>query len=120
MGEPQMSTIFEHAGAPASIRPPFPGKTKGLFPPRRTAVFKEQGVCLGLPIPMQSEDVFRAHLALIDTIIDRVCRRSRFAGADAEDFRSAVNVAVIENDYALLRNAAERSSLPAYLTVVIQ
>jgi RNA polymerase sigma factor for flagellar operon FliA len=69
---------------------------------------------------MHPEDLLRAHLALIDTIIDRVCRRSRLAGADAEDFTSAVKLALIEDDHALLRNAAQRSSLPAYLTVVIQ
>ena len=40
--------------------------------------------------------------------------------ADAEDFRSGVKLALIEDDYALLRNAAQRSSLAAYLTVVIQ
>jgi RNA polymerase sigma factor for flagellar operon FliA len=69
---------------------------------------------------MHPQDLLRAHLALIDTIIDRVCRRSRLAGAEAEDFRSAVRLALIEDDYSLLRNAAQRSSLPAYLTVVIQ
>ena len=69
---------------------------------------------------MHPEDFLQAHLALIDTIVDRVCRRSRLAGADAEDFRSTVKLALIEDGYALLRNAAQRSSPPAYLTVVIQ
>jgi RNA polymerase sigma factor (sigma-70 family) len=69
---------------------------------------------------MSSEELLRTHLPMIERIIDRVCRRSRLAGAAAEDFASSVKVALIEDDYALLRNAAQRSSLPAYLTVVIQ
>jgi RNA polymerase sigma factor (sigma-70 family) len=69
---------------------------------------------------MHPKDFLQAHLALIDTIVDRVCRRSRLAGADAEDFRSTVKLKLIEDDYALLRNVAQRSSPPAYLTVVIQ
>jgi RNA polymerase sigma factor for flagellar operon FliA len=69
---------------------------------------------------MQPEELLQAHLALIDRIVDRVCRRSGIVGAFAEDFASAVKLALIEDDYALLRQAAQRSSLPAYLTVVIQ
>jgi RNA polymerase sigma factor (sigma-70 family) len=91
-----------------------------LFPARRTSGFTESRVCLDLQHPMHPEDILSAHLPLIDSIIDRVCRRSRLMGADAEDFAASVKLALIENDYALLRNAAQRSSLPAYLTVVIQ
>lgn len=69
---------------------------------------------------MESEELLRAQLPLIETIIKRVCRRSRLIDDAAEDFASTVKVALIENDYALLRDAAQRSSLAAYLTVVIQ
>ncbi|HEX8254185.1 MAG TPA: hypothetical protein VF846_13655 [Thermoanaerobaculia bacterium] len=69
---------------------------------------------------MTSEELLQAQLPLIDTIIGRVCRRSRLSGPDAEDFASAVKLALIDNDYELLRNAAQRSSMAAYLTVVIQ
>jgi hypothetical protein len=44
--------------------------------------------------------------------ITRVCRRSRFIGAAAEDFASTVEVALLDDDYALLRDAAQRSSFP--------
>ncbi len=114
-----MST-FEQAARPRAMPPHFLGNAKGLFPAGGDGFLKEPSVCLGLQLPMHPQDFLRAHLALIDTIIDRVCRRSRLAGADAEDFKSTVTVALIEDDYALLRNAAQRSSLPAYLTVVIQ
>jgi RNA polymerase sigma factor (sigma-70 family) len=69
---------------------------------------------------MRPQDLLEANLPLVNTIIGRVCRRSRLIGAAAEDFASTVKIALIENDYALLRDAAQRSSLPAYLTVVIQ
>ena len=120
-GSIQMSTIFTHTALPMTTRRRFFGDAGELFPAGRTGFLKESRVCWGLqPPPMHSEDLLRAHLALIDTIIDRVCRRSRLVGADAEDFHSAVKLALIEDDYALLRNAAQRSSLAAYLTVVIQ
>jgi RNA polymerase sigma factor (sigma-70 family) len=41
-------------------------------------------------------------------------------GADAEDFASTVKVALIENDYAILRPFEGRSSLSTFLVVVIQ
>ncbi|HEV7426515.1 MAG TPA: sigma-70 family RNA polymerase sigma factor [Thermoanaerobaculia bacterium] len=69
---------------------------------------------------MDAQELLRVQLPLIETIIKRVCRRSRFIEDAAEDFASTVRVALIEDDYALLRNAAQRSSLAAYLTVVIQ
>ncbi|MEO8379476.1 MAG: sigma-70 family RNA polymerase sigma factor [Acidobacteriota bacterium] len=69
---------------------------------------------------MHAHELFDAHLPLIDTIIGRVCRRSRLFGAAAEDFASEVKIALLEEDCALLRNAAGRASIGAYLTVVIQ
>ncbi|HYO74864.1 MAG TPA: hypothetical protein VE010_00260 [Thermoanaerobaculia bacterium] len=69
---------------------------------------------------MSPEELLQAQLPLIDTIIGRVCRRSRLSGPDAEDFASSVKLALIDDDYELLRNAAQRSSMAAYLTVVIQ
>lgn len=72
------------------------------------------------PHTMRPQDLLEAEMPLIDAIITRVCRRSRLIGAAAEDFASTVKIALLEDDYALLRDAAQRSSLPAYLTVVIQ
>lgn len=70
---------------------------------------------------MDPQELLRAQLPLIERIIGRVCRRSRLIGADADDFASTVKLALIENDYALLRDANERAaSLAAFLTVVIQ
>jgi RNA polymerase sigma factor (sigma-70 family) len=65
-------------------------------------------------------ELFRANLALIERVIARVCRLGGVTGADADDFSSAVKLALIENDYAVLRAWQQRSSLATYLTVVVQ
>lgn len=63
--------------------------------------------------------VFRANLALIDRVIGRVCARARMYGPDAEDFASTVRLALMEDDYAVLRRYEGRSSLATFLAVVI-
>jgi RNA polymerase sigma factor for flagellar operon FliA len=64
--------------------------------------------------------LFESHLAVIDRVIAVVCRRARIFGADAEDFASSVRIALLEDDCAVLRKYAGRSSFDAYLAVVIQ
>src|SRR5258708_23531834 len=69
---------------------------------------------------MNPGDLFRANLSLIDRTIDRICRRSRLFGPDAEDFPSHVRLALIADDYAVLRKWEQRSSLATFLPVVVQ
>lgn len=71
-------------------------------------------------IPESPQTLFLSNLGLIDRVIAGVCRRAGVFGADAEDFASAVKVALIENDYAILRPFEGRSSLSTFLAVVIQ
>jgi RNA polymerase sigma factor (sigma-70 family) len=66
------------------------------------------------------ESLFRDNLALIERVIQRVCHNAALYDADAEDFGSAVKLALIENDYAVLGGWQQRASLGGYLTVVIQ
>jgi RNA polymerase sigma factor for flagellar operon FliA len=66
-----------------------------------------------------AEALFASNLSLIDKVIDRVCREAGLRGADAEDFASNVKVALIEDDYAVLRAWQQRSSLATYLTVIV-
>ena len=66
------------------------------------------------------EDLFRANLGLIDRVIRRVCANGRLYGADAEDFASEMHLALMANDYAMLRSWEERSSLATFLTIAIQ
>jgi len=66
------------------------------------------------------ESLFVSALPDIERITRFVARRNRLSPADAEDFCSEVNVALIENDYAALGSYQGRSSLPTYLSTVIQ
>lgn len=69
---------------------------------------------------MPADETFRASLPLIKRVVGRVCRRASMDEAEAEDFASSVHLALIENDYAVFRKHDGISSLPAYLTVVVQ
>jgi len=69
---------------------------------------------------MHPEELFRANLALVDRVIAAVCRRAGLRDADAEDFASTAKLALIENDYAILRGFEGRAPLGAYLTVIVQ
>jgi len=69
---------------------------------------------------MSAEELFRANLALLERVIAGVSRRAGLRDADAEDFASAAKLALIENDYAILRGYEGRAPLGAFLTVVVQ
>ncbi|HEX8152408.1 MAG TPA: sigma-70 family RNA polymerase sigma factor, partial [Thermoanaerobaculia bacterium] len=68
---------------------------------------------------MDPAEVFLNNLAVIDRVIDRVCHRARVYAADAEDFASSVKLALIDDDYAILRKW-EGGSLPTFLAIVVQ
>jgi RNA polymerase sigma factor for flagellar operon FliA len=68
---------------------------------------------------MDYTHLFEENLALIDGVIASVCRRGGLSGADAEDFASIAKLALIENDYAILRPFEGRSSLSTFLVIVI-
>jgi len=68
----------------------------------------------------EAERFFLSQLPTIERIVAFVCRRNRLPDAEAEDFRSLVQLKLIENDYEVLRRFRGRSSLRTYLTVVIQ
>ncbi len=66
------------------------------------------------------ERMFLDNLHLIGSVIEGICRRQRLNSADADDFRSIARLALIENDYAVLRKFQQRSTLRTYLTAVLQ
>jgi RNA polymerase sigma factor (sigma-70 family) len=76
--------------------------------------------CYTSLIPETIEALFLSNLGLIDRVIGGVCRRGGVFGADADDFASTVKLALLENDYAILRLFVGRSSLSTFLTVVVQ
>lgn len=69
---------------------------------------------------LKDEALLLDSLPVIDDVSGQVCRRHGLFGAEADDFRSEVRLHFIENDYEVLRRFEGRSSLPTYVTVVIQ
>jgi RNA polymerase sigma factor for flagellar operon FliA len=69
---------------------------------------------------MNAAELFEANLSLIDSISEIVCRRAGVFGAEGEDFASSVRIALMEDDYVILRRYQGRASLAAYLGVAIQ
>lgn len=62
--------------------------------------------------------LFLASLALIERILDAVCRCCRFSAEDAEEFRGRAKVHLIKDDYRILRCFEGRATLAGYLRVV--
>ena len=69
---------------------------------------------------MLARELFEENLDLIDRTIRRACGRAGIFGADAEDLASTIRIALIEDDYAILRNWQQRSSLATYLAVIVR
>jgi RNA polymerase sigma factor (sigma-70 family) len=69
---------------------------------------------------VEGEALFLASLPVIDDVTGQVCRRHRLSAAEADDFRSEVRLHFLDRDYEVLRRFEKRSSLPTYVTVVIQ
>lgn len=67
---------------------------------------------------MDAPELFSANLRLIDQVARSVCRRRRMPADDVDDFVSTVKVALLDDDYAILRQFEGRSSLASFLAVV--
>ncbi len=65
------------------------------------------------------EALLTSNLDLIRRIVRHVATRRFLGRQDLEDFEGEVHVKLIEDDYAVLRRFAGRSSLATYLRVVI-
>jgi DNA-directed RNA polymerase specialized sigma24 family protein len=69
---------------------------------------------------MHPRQLIEQNVELIDRLVARACRRVGIAVGEVEDVASVVKLALVENDYAILRRYEGRSSLATYLTTVIQ
>jgi RNA polymerase sigma factor (sigma-70 family) len=69
---------------------------------------------------MDPRELIEQNVELIDRLAGRACRRVGVAVGDVGDVASMVKLALVENDYAILRRYEGRSSLATYLTIVIQ
>ena len=63
--------------------------------------------------------MFARYLPLIDAITAAIARRHHLSAEDAADFASLVRVKLLEDDSAILRKFAGRSSARTFLTTVI-
>lgn len=68
----------------------------------------------------QAQEIFLKNLETIDRIVAFVCRTNRLNPTAAEDFASEVKLALVTNDYEVIRKFEGRSSFSTYLTTVIQ
>lgn len=66
------------------------------------------------------ERLLNDHGPLIDRAVAFVCRRYRFTPDQSDEFRSRVNVKLVDDDGAVLRAFRGNSSMGTYLSSVIQ
>jgi RNA polymerase sigma factor (sigma-70 family) len=69
---------------------------------------------------MLPRQLLEQNLDLIERTVVRACRRAGIGGADVDEMQSIVRLALVENDYAILRAWEGRSSLATYLAVVVR
>jgi RNA polymerase sigma factor for flagellar operon FliA len=65
------------------------------------------------------QELFSSQLTLIESVIGFIARRHRLSAAEAEEFGSIAKLRLIENDYRILAQFQQRSSLRTFLGVVI-
>lgn len=69
---------------------------------------------------MNPRQLLEENLQLIDRIAGRACRRVGVPASEVADVASTVKLALVENDYAILRRWEGRASLATYLAIVVQ
>ena len=67
-----------------------------------------------------AEQLFVLNLGVIEKIIAFIVRRHHLNQTDADEFASLVRLKLVDDDYAILRKFQARSTLPTYLTAVVQ
>lgn len=68
---------------------------------------------------MTPEQLFLAHLPLINKVVAQICRRYHFQKEESEQFLSEVQDKIMADDYSVLRKFEGKCSLKRFLTVVI-
>ena len=73
-----------------------------------------------LPYEPTPEQLFLAHLPYIERVATHACWRHGFSREETQDFVSHVKIKLIEDNYAVFRKYTGKSTLPTYLTTVVQ
>jgi RNA polymerase sigma factor (sigma-70 family) len=61
-----------------------------------------------------------ANLGVLHRLVELLAHRHRLTPVEAEDLEAYVRLRLVDNDFQVLRSFEGRSSLPTYLTVVVQ
>jgi len=69
---------------------------------------------------MDPRRLIEQNVELIDRVVKRACRRVGIPAIDVDDAASMVKLALVENDYEILRRYEGRASLATYLAIVVQ
>lgn len=69
---------------------------------------------------VDARQLLTSNLALIERAVAYACRRYRLEPEDAEEFAAIVNLKLVENDYAILRQYEERCGFATFISVVVQ
>jgi RNA polymerase sigma factor (sigma-70 family) len=71
-------------------------------------------------IPMDPRTLIEQNVELIERVVQRACRRVGIPAGDVDDAASMVKLALVDNDYEILRRYEGRASLATYLAIVVQ
>jgi RNA polymerase sigma factor for flagellar operon FliA len=69
---------------------------------------------------MDARELFLSNLETVERIVGFVCRTNRLNSTAAEEFASEVKLALISDDYDIIRKFEGRSTFSTYLTTVVQ
>lgn len=113
MNNPRSERLFPGTGGESSLR------ARAARPPLdRLPVTSDANAIASARVT--DESLFLENLPVIDHVTTQICRRHRLSAAETEEFRSDVRLHFLERDCDVLKQFEGRSSLPTYLTVVIQ
>ena len=70
--------------------------------------------------PHDAANLLAAHLPAVRRAVAFVCRRNHLTVDDADEFESHVRLKLLEDDAAILRKFAGRSTVYTFLSVVVQ
>lgn len=70
-----------------------------------------------LPVP---EDIYATHAGLIESVLSAASRSHRLPPDQADEFSSWARIKLLDNDRAILRKFAGRSSLRTFLVTVVE
>jgi RNA polymerase sigma factor for flagellar operon FliA len=69
---------------------------------------------------VSEDDLYSSHADTIEAVIKAVCRRHRLTEDDRDELGQRIRLKLVDNDYAVLRRFAGRSTMRTYLVSVAE